>query len=190
MFVIHHAKYASKARSISLQIAVEHGRQVVTGISLFRAALLTAYLFLSGIPLEAICRAVIKRPSAKLQLLLEGYAMTPLRLFAVGHASRGKPGGVRDEGKCQPPGYGGDRCDKKPHRGPRLQDPPMGVNEKREAGPQSLQTKHPVSQKNTTKQPKPLSVSAGKGDILKRGKKKEKQKKRKERGKRDWNLKG
>ena len=84
MFVTHDAKYTSKARSISLQIAVEHGRQVVTGISLLLTALLTNYLFLSGIPFEAICRAVIKRPSAKLQLLLEGYATTLLTLFVAG----------------------------------------------------------------------------------------------------------
>lgn len=92
MFVTRHAKCTSQARSVSLEIAVEHGRQVVTGISLFRTALLTHYLFLSGISFEAICRAVIKRPSANYNLLLEGHAMTPLTLFAVGHASAGLEG--------------------------------------------------------------------------------------------------
>lgn len=72
---------------------------------------------------------------------------------------------MRDQVKSPPSSNGGDQWDKKPHRGPHLQDPPRGVNEKREAGPRSLQAKRPVSQKNTTKQPQPLSVSAGKWDI-------------------------
>lgn len=97
MFVTHGAKYTSQAKSVSLQIAVEHGRQVVTGISLFRAALLTGYLSLSGIPFEAICRAVIKRPLAKLQLLLEGYTTT---LFACCRACLQRPAWRGERNVC------------------------------------------------------------------------------------------